>query len=271
MAPDANIVSLRSGPARSRPEDAKRPRARRSGRPGTARAAPTRTAGGEALVVQATEAILHAGAGCAGAYLPCCRSRCGRRLRVRHWRPGRVDRRRLCEHREGRHLDRRVRHRRGGRRHRQPARPVRASPLPPGPSAVPIALDNAEANLAESAPTSQLDQGELPATCWATSPPSRPRSTWTSATPTASGPRCARSPRSQPTYDQARCTLQPTQPAEARFAQEQARRAAAAKLDGNPDIAGRRSTRTTCRPRRRSTRRSASSTTRSSGRRSPAS
>ena len=43
-------------------------------------------------------------------------------LLVRHRRPSDVDGRRLCRSRHGRHLDRRPGHRRGGRRHQQPAR-----------------------------------------------------------------------------------------------------------------------------------------------------
>ena len=50
-----------------------------------------------------------------------------RRLLVRHRRPGDVDGRRLCRSRQGRRLDRRLRHRQGGRRHRRTStsRPAR--------------------------------------------------------------------------------------------------------------------------------------------------
>ena len=59
-----------------------------------------------------------------------------RRLLVRHRRPGDVDRQRLCRGRQGRHLDRRLRHRQGDRRHRatstsKPARSCTASTISP--------------------------------------------------------------------------------------------------------------------------------------------
>ena len=59
---------------------------------------------------------------------PAARTHC-RGISVRHRRQVHVDGRRLCPGREGRHLDRRVRYREGGRRHRQPARRGRSGPL----------------------------------------------------------------------------------------------------------------------------------------------
>ena len=128
MPADATIVSLRSDTAETPAARREPPREPRGQPPREQPEQPaTRAAGAAAREPSvgarkgrrevSAPALAALGAVCAAA------ARADRRrLLVRHRRPGDVDRRRLCRSRQGRHLDRRLRHRQGGRRHGEPAR-----------------------------------------------------------------------------------------------------------------------------------------------------
>ena len=161
-----------------------------------------------------------------------------RRLLVRHRRPGDVDRQRLCPGRQGRRLDRRLRHRQGGRGPREPARRGRARCC----SASTICRSGSRS----SAPTAQLGdgaqrpqraEGELPGHAGADRAGAGRHRLLRSRIPAPAGPRGQERRVAGRPSTRARGTCRTRNRSSPRSTSSSPR--IAAKLGGDPDIAGR--------------------------------